>query len=452
MMKIDNINIDNILNDFRMSNVSIDTRTLSVGDIFVAIKGENFDGHDFIDVAIEKGAAMIIASRHTNQSNCPTLIVPDTVQALGELANYHRSKFDIPFIAITGSNGKTTVKTMVGSIFSQSMIPLVTQGNFNNQIGLPLTLLQLKAEHQVAILEMGASHIGDIRYLCELVNPTISLITNVMPAHLAGFGCLEGVAKAKGEIYEGLSPQGIAILNADSDCVDYFKRVIAQKTSISFGLNEANSPDVTAKNLQFSAQSTAFILVTPLGEIPIECPVVGQHNVLNALAASSIAVAAGVGLADIAKGLAQFSSVSGRLQQCKIPAGAALIDDTYNANPGSFEAAIEVLAKAQGSKILVMGDMGELGERASILHEHIGQYARDRGIDRLFAVGQLSEYAVKGFGSGAQWYQTKPMLIKALENFLDHNMTCLIKGSRSAKMETVVQALLNNHNQIIGEY
>lgn len=448
-MKIENI--------FGTSGVSIDTRTLSAGNIFVAIQGENFDGHDFIDVAIKNGAAMIIASqssKKTDKMGCPILIVQDTIQALGELARFHRMNFDLPIIAITGSNGKTTVKTMVGSIFSQNGVPLVTQGNFNNEIGLPLTLLQLKKEHEVAILEMGSRHIGDIQYLCKLAKPTISLVNNVMPAHLECFGSLEGVAKAKGEIYEALSPQGFAILNTDTLCLEYFKTIISQsqKNVISFGLDARNNPDITAKNIEFSNQSIRFILVTPLGEIAIVCPTVGQHNVLNALAASSIALAAGLGLEDIAKGLAQFSSVNGRLQQSKTPVGVALIDDTYNANPGSFEAAIEVLARASGSKILVMGDMGELGENASLLHEHIGQYARDKGIDRLFAVGQLCEYAVKGFGVGAQLYENKSMLIKALENFLDQNMTCLIKGSRSAKMEMVVQALLNNHNQIIGEY
>ncbi len=443
-----------------ISGVSIDTRTLSPGDIFVAIQGAHFNGHDFIGAAIEKGAAMIISSQPSNEFNsasCPILIVNDTIKALGELAYFHRMKFDMPIIAITGSNGKTTVKTMVGAIFSQHGLALVTQGNFNNEIGLPLTLLQLKQDHEVAILEMGARHAGDIEYLCKLAKPTITLVNNVMPAHLECFGSLEGVAKAKGEIYEALSKEGFAILNSDSIGCAYFKTITAKKNLISFGLNLANKPEVTAKNIEHLESGIRFILVTPVGEVAIVCPAAGQHNVLNALAASSIALAAGIGLKDIAKGLAQFSNVGGRLQQKKTLAGTALIDDTYNANPGSFEAAIEVLATALGSKILVMGEMAELGEAAKVLHEHIGQYAKNKGIDRLFAVGQLCEYAVKGFGSGAQLYKDKSMLIKALKAVLDHNTTCLVKGSRSAKMETVVQSLLNNHNQnnhnqTIGEY
>jgi len=466
-MKIDNIITNNIKNHKSQcevaaskitgalveggnGGVSIDTRTLNPGDIFVAIRGQRFDGHDFIDLAIERGASLVIASQYNNLDKkkllCPILIVSDTLKALGELASLHRMDFEVPIIGITGSNGKTTVKAMLGSIFSQNKSALVTQHNFNNEIGLPLTLLKLNQQHQAVILEMGARHVGDLRYLCNIAKPTISLITNVMPAHLECFGSLSGVAQAKGEIYEGLSEEGIAVLNTDLFFTDYFKTLIGKRKCVSFGLNGAHNPDITVNNIEFSNQSTRFILVTPLGNRMIVCPTQGMHNVMNALAASSVAFAAGLSLEEIAEGLAQFSGVSGRLQYHTMPLGSTLIDDSYNANPGSFEAAIEVLAQSTGPKILVMGDMGELGETASALHEKIGQFARTRGIDRLFAVGSLVQHAVKAFGQGAQLYETKASLVDDLKAHLACNTTCLIKGSRSTQMETVVQALLNNQN------
>lgn len=452
-MKIENIS--------GVSGISIDTRTLVSGNVFVAIKGDQFDGHDFIDLAIEKGASMIIAHVDTPLkeplSPCPILSVVDPIHTLGALAQAHRLQFDLPVFGITGSNGKTTVKTMLGTIFSQFTLPLVTQGNLNNHLGVPLTLLKLKKDHSAAIIEMGANHPGDIRYLCELAKPTITLVNNVMKAHLEGFGSLQGVAQTKGEIYESLDSSGIAILNTDIDSafLNGFKKSIGSKKYITFGLNLDNGPDITAKNIDLQPHLSRFRLVTPGGEIEIQCRVAGLHNVLNALAASSLAFAAGVSLENIAKGLADFSSVKGRLQSVCTPLGGTLIDDTYNANPGSFEAAIEVLASVGGLKVLVMGDMGELGENASVLHEQIGQLARKKGIDRLFAVGNLSQYAVKGFGKGAQLYETKAALLEDLVPLLAPQMTCLIKGSRSASMETVVQALLeahNNHNQTIGEF
>lgn len=448
--------IENILG---MTGISIDTRTLVPGDVFVAIKGEQCDGHDFIEMAIEKGASMVIACDKTplkkSIAGCPILKVEDTIQAIGELAHLHRLQFNVPVIGITGSNGKTTVKSMVGSIFSQFSSPLVTQGNLNNHLGVPLTLSRLKKEHEVAIIEMGANGMDDIRYLCMLAKPTITLVNNVMNAHLAGFGSLEGVSKAKGQIYKELDSEGTAILNTDLDpsFVTYFKSLLKNQKQVSFGLKRENHPDITAKDIQLNTQFSEFTLVSPQGEIAIHCPVSGQHNVLNALAASSIALAAGVSLEQIAQGLANFSSVKGRLQSFETSKGASLIDDTYNANPGSFEAAIEVLSVAKGSKVLVMGDMGELGEMASSLHEHIGQLAREKGIDRLFAVGKLSESAVRGFGQGGQFYDNKKALVKDLVQLLGPQMTCLVKGSRSAQMETVVHDLLqdSHSHQIVGE-
>lgn len=432
------------------SGISIDTRTLVPGNVFIAIPGQRFDGHDFIESAIEKGASMIVVSQNAKlgplQDRCPIVRVPDTVVALGELANFHRLQFDLPVIGVTGSNGKTTVKTMLRSIFSQTANPLVTAGNLNNQIGVPLTLLGLKAEQDVAIIEMGANQAGDIRYLCNLAKPTIALVNNVMQAHLAGFGSLQGVAQAKGEIYEGLPESGTAILNVDTPFVDYFKTLIGQRKIVSFGLNQFKTPDITAKNIELMPEMSRFILVTPLGEQVIQSPGVGHHNVLNALAASSVAFAAGLSLETIAKGLAEFSTVEGRLQKIRTPLGAMLINDTYNANPGSFEAAIHVLSKMQGSTILVMGDMGELGESALALHEHVGYFARERGIDRLWAVGSFSKGAVKAFGKGGRFYQDKNDLVKDLKKILDKETTCLIKGSRSAKMETVIHALLGEHS------
>lgn len=431
------------------SGISIDTRTLVPGNVFIAIPGHRFDGHDFIESAIEKGASMIVVSQDAKlgdaQARCPIVRVPDTIVALGELANFHRLQFDLPVIGVTGSNGKTTVKTMLRSIFSQTTNPLVTAGNLNNQIGVPLTLLGLKAGQDVAIIEMGANQLGDIRYLCNISKPTIALVNNVMQAHLAGFGSLQGVAQAKGEIYAGLPDSGIAILNIDTAFVDYFKTLIGQRKIISFGLNQFKCPDITAKNITLTSEMSRFTLVTPLGERVIQFSVIGHHNVLNALAASSVAFAAGLSLDTIEKGLAEFSAVEGRLQKISTPLGATLINDTYNANPGSFEAAIHVLSKAQGSTILVMGDMGELGDSSPALHEHIGYFAREKGIDRLWAIGPLSERTVKAFGRGARFYQDKHELVEDLKKTLDKETTCLIKGSRSAKMETVVEALLQEH-------
>jgi UDP-N-acetylmuramoyl-tripeptide--D-alanyl-D-alanine ligase len=429
--------------DCRFDAVGTDTRTLGAGALFIALRGPNFDAHDFIADAAARGAAAALVERDVAAA-LPLVHVADTRRALGRLAAAWRDRFDIPVAAVTGSNGKTTVKGMLASILTARGPCLSTRGNLNNDIGVPLTLLELRREHRSAVIEMGANHPGDIDYLTHLARPTVAVITNAAPAHLAGFRDVAGVARAKGEIFSGLSADGTAVINSDDAHAGLWRALAAPHRIVSFGL--AHAADVTARDLRGNADlGWSFLLVTPAGEAAVDLKLCGRHNVMNALAAAAVALAAGMDAAAIARGLAAMRAVERRLQVKHGPGGARIIDDTYNANPGSVEAALEVLAAGgSGVKILVLGDMGELGDDGRALHEQVGRRARAAGVDRLYAVGELAGAAAAAFGTGAGHFPTQQALIEVLRQDLTagaDTATVLIKGSRSMRMERVVDAV-----------
>ena len=432
--------------DALFTGVSTDSRTVKSGDLFIALSGKNFDGHKFVSQAKDRGAvaAMVNQESFTNKnqdSKVPLIIVKDTLLGLGRLAAYWRGCFDIPLIAVTGSNGKTTVKEMIASILLQlvgrdSSKVLATTGNLNNDIGVPKMLLQLCKQHEYAVIEMGMNHSGEISYLTHLAKPSVALITNAGAAHIEGIGSVEAVARAKGEIFEGLDKLGIAVINADDPNVQLWHKLAGSRPVIEFGL----SKEVKVGGCyQLNLTDTKMKLKLPDGAIEIELKVPGKHNVYNALAAAAASTAIGISKENIASGLGLFSGVDGRLQQKKCQHGATMIDDSYNANPESVRAALSVLANSTGKKILILGDMGELGDNTVDFHECIGEEARLIGIDRLFTLGELSAHSVKKFGVGAQHFKNIEDLIVAVEAVLASNVTLLVKGSRFMQMERVVR-------------
>lgn len=429
--------------DRDLPEISHDTRKIQPGNCFIAIKGENYDGHDFIASAIEMGASVVIASRKPTSSEekrITFLEVKDTIEALGQIAKLVRLKSKAKIVSLTGSCGKTTVKGMIEAVLSQHGKTLATKGNLNNHIGLPLTLLKLDESYQYAVIEMGANHMGEIAYLCSIACPDIGLITNVRPAHLLGFGTVENVAKAKGEIYAALPDNGTAVVNLEEEFVQQpWQGLIKNRNTITFGLSDKAM--IWASDIVLQPTHVQFKVHLPKETAQAEVFIPGKHTVLNALAAISCGYALGVPLQTMLAGLRAFEGVPGRLRRLKGLAGSCIIDDTYNANPGSMKAALEVLALAKGQRLFVMGDMAELGENASNYHQDIGQFAKAKGIDYLFAVGQLSEHAVKAFGQGAQRFESKEELVKNIKTLLSNESTILIKGSRSSKMEIVTNAL-----------
>jgi UDP-N-acetylmuramoyl-tripeptide--D-alanyl-D-alanine ligase len=429
--------------DAEFLGVSTDTRTLKRGDLFVALVGPNFDGHGFVNDAAGKGACGALVS-HALEAEMATVLVDDTRRGLGQLAAHWRRRFRIPVIAVTGSNGKTTVKNMIAAILAECGPVLATQGNLNNDIGVPLTLLRLRSGDRHAVIEMGMNHPGEIDYLTQLACPTIALINNAAAAHLAGLGSVEAVARAKGEIYAGLVADGIAVINADDPYANLWRKLAAPHRLITFGLDQP--ADVSAE-YQLDADGSTIHLNTPHGGISMRLSLLGRHNVLNALAASSASLAAGVRLADIRAGMEKLKSVSGRLEVKRGRNGARVLDDTYNANPGSLSAGVEVLKAADGERVLVLGDMGELGEAARDIHRRVGLLAKSLGIERLYAVGELTPGAVEAFGKGAQHFPSHEALIESLRDCLHGDMTVLVKGSRLMKMERVVAGIVeNDHN------
>ena len=438
--------------DAYFTRVSTDTRKIESGDLFVALRGERFDGGEFVVQAIHSGAVAALVDHvqaekigfEQGADGCPIalLIVLDTRVALGQLAAYWRSQFDLPLVGVTGSNGKTTVKEMLASIFRVAAgdvaAVLSTQGNLNNDIGLPLTLLRLTANHRFAVIEMGMNHTGEIDYLTRIARPQVSLITNASGAHLAGLGSVAAVARAKGEIFAGLAAEGAAVINADDEHVELWREMVGTHSRLEFGLQADAQVGGT---WQPSSEGSWLQVCTPVGNFEIHLQVPGEHNVRNALSAIAAALALNVPVAAIIAGLQQFGGVMGRLQRKITQQGVVLIDDTYNANPASVRAAIQVLSQAQGKRILVLGDMGELGEDGANLHGEVGLFAKQAGIKQLYVLGELSQYAAREFGEGAQHFTQIENLLVALKEQLEENTTILVKGSRFMKMERVVQAL-----------
>lgn len=432
--------------DTQVMSVGIDSRNIIKNQLFVAIAGENFDGNTFALDAIKQGAAAALVSDSLSLAS-PAILVKDTRMALGKLAYYWRQKFTLPLIAITGSNGKTTVKEMLAAILgAANKNVLATVGNLNNAIGMPLTLLNIRPEHDMAVIEMGMNHLGEIDYLTHIAQPNIAVINNAGSAHIGELGSRENIAIAKGEIFTGLMDDGIAVLNADDHFADYWRGLNKNRNILSFGIHKKADISASVEANMHEAYS-AIVLTTPQGQINIHMPVLGEHNVHNALAASACAVALGVTNADIARGLSNFTGVKGRLQRKAGFNNAALIDDTYNANPDSMKAAIDVLAIQKSDTIFVMGDMGELGSDAARMHADIGLYAKQKSIHQLLTFGEFSQFASVAFGNNAQHFNVLEEMVAHLKSIMQANVTVLVKGSRFMQMERVVH-LIEQKNQV----
>ncbi|HVC48843.1 MAG TPA: UDP-N-acetylmuramoyl-tripeptide--D-alanyl-D-alanine ligase [Burkholderiales bacterium] len=420
--------------------VSTDSRSIKPGELFVALQGPNFDGHEFISAAFHHGASAALLSRETG-SEIPYLLVKDTRSALGQLAQVWRKRCGLPVVAITGSNGKTTVKEMLSAIaraeWGNNHV-LSTRGNFNNEIGLPLTLLQVRSFHRMAVLEMGMNHSGEIRYLSGIAMPDVALVNNAQNAHLEGLGTVEAVARAKGEIYEGLGSAGIAVINADDRFFPLWRQLAKPREILTFGISHG---DIRARYVLEAVSSRITLLLPDNAALDVRLNVPGEHNVRNAIAATAAALAAGIGIDAIRNGLEGFAGVSGRLQIKSGQNGALLLDDSYNANPDSVRVAIDVLARQPGRKIFILGDMGELGEKTAGLHSYIGDLTRDAGIDALYTVGHYSLQALQSFKGEGKHFDDQVELVEHIRKQIDKNTTLLIKGSRFMKMERVVHAL-----------
>ena len=430
--------------DGRIEGVSTDSRTLNRGELFVALKGPSFDGHTFLEAARDAGAAGALVQAHL-ETDVPVIRVPDTLKALGDLASTWRSRFDIPVVAVTGSNGKTTVKEMIGSILTVKGPALVSTGNLNNEIGVPLVLCRLRPEHRYAVIEMGMNHRGEIGYLSQLAKPTVAVITNASSAHLEGLRSVQAVADAKGEIISGLPPGGVAVLNRDDVYFEHWRRMAAGHPVLSFGFEpgadvrpsdgggtKAGVDPIMGNEFRLHVRDAAVDVVLPLA---------GRHNVMNALAAAAATFAVGVDPDQIKVGLERVKAVPGRLRLRAGMQGAQILDDSYNANPASVIAGIDVLAARPGRRIVVLGDMAELGPQTRALHEQVGEHARMCGIDELHGFGEVSEAAVTAFGSAGFHHRDRDELVRRLRAEAGAGTTFLVKGSRRMRMEEIVEAL-----------
>ena len=421
--------------DQRFDGCAIDSRCIARGALFVALRGDRCDGHDFVAHAAQRGAAAALVSRPQTGA-LPVIEVPDTQQGMTGLAGAWRDRFELPLIGVTGSVGKTTVKEILAAIYGVDA--LATRGNLNNEIGVPLTLLRLGARHRVAIIEVGANHPGEVARIAATVRPTVGLITCCGAAHLEGFGDLNGVARAKGELLAALAPDGVAVLNADDPRTPLLREIAGARRVVSFALD---SEATVRANWRPTPAGGAVRIDTPLGTISAQLRLAGRHNAANAAAAVAAVVAAGgVDAAAIAHGLESVRPTPGRLHPLPGVRGATLIDDSYNANPLSVEAALAILASYPAPRWLVLGDMAELGDAAREAHAAAGDAARRQGVERLYAVGDLSRSAVRSFGAGGVHFESVELLIDALRQDLRAATVVLVKGSRAARMERVVEA------------
>jgi len=426
--------------DLTLNEVTTDTRRVTAGSLFVALVGERFDAHDFAADAIASGAQALLVSKHLPVA-VPQVVVADTRLAFGRLGAWVRQQSTARVVALTGSSGKTSVKEMTAAILRECGETLYTAGNLNNDYGVPMTLLRLTAEHQYAVIELGANHQGEIAYTTDLVKPESALVNNLAAAHLEGFGSLEGVAKAKGEIFQGLPAQGIAILNAESNDWPNWQRTLQDKTVWRFSPQAAEC-DFSAHDIRIAQDGTHFVMKTPCGTIDIVLPLPGRHNIANALAAAALALSVDAPLSAVQQGLRNLQSVPGRLFPVRLSANQLLLDDSYNANVGSMTAAAQVLSEMPGYRVLVAGDMAELGDETEKCHREVGEAARDAGIDRVLTTGRFSHFIGESSGVG-EHFSDKTALTERLRQLLSEHseITVLIKGSRSAAMEQVVQSL-----------
>lgn len=427
-----------------VKRVVIDSRTIQAGDVFVAIRGEHFDGHDFVDDVLAKGALLCIVSRTEYSQDKRCLVVEDTEKALGQLAHAWRMTVNpaLQVFGITGSAGKTTVKEMLATILRHhagEQAVLATAGNFNNHLGLPLTLLQLKSHHRYAVIEMGMNHAGELSYLTRLTCPDYALVNNALRAHIGcGFADVADIARAKSEIYQGLDNQGIGLIPIEDEQSAIYAAALCDKRRVTYGIKQG---DVHAENIILKPLSISFDLQSPEGVIALHVPVPGLHMVHNAVAACAMALSAGVPLTDLCA-LTNFVNAKGRLQQKRSLRGALIIDDTYNANPDAFKAAVDVLASFPAPRVIVMGAIGELGENAPALHTEVGAYIRERGIEAALFIGDDARYAAVAYGAADAFYASKTDLIADLRSWDQQMATILVKGSRFMHMEDIVSALM----------
>ncbi|MEP5567977.1 MAG: UDP-N-acetylmuramoyl-tripeptide--D-alanyl-D-alanine ligase [Halioglobus sp.] len=426
--------------DATFSRVFTDSRLPAEDGLFVALVGESFDGNDYVDAIADKGAVAALVSRDMD-CGLPQLRVSDTQIALGRLGAFNRDLYSGPLVAITGSSGKTTAKNLINGVLSQRGNTLATDGNFNNEVGVPLTLLRLQADHEFAVVEMGAARQGDISWLCELGRPSIAVLLNAMPAHIESFGSLEMVAQTKGEIFDALGDGDVAIINADQPWASDWRARAGSAAVVDFSLK--GDAAVVAKQVESRGiAGTSFIAVTPKGDIKIELQLPGEHNVANGLAAIAVGLACELTLEEIRCGLESVTPVAGRLSVQRAESGAFVIDDCYNANPGSARAAIDTLVASEGRSTLIMGAMRELGEDSVELHRQLGVYAREAGVTQFWGVGDELKVAVQAFGDNGRWFaDCSEAVAQAPATFSDGD-TVLIKGSRGARMERVLRALV----------
>jgi len=438
--------------DAEATRVVTDSRILQPGDLFIALRGERFDGGRFAAQARQQGAAGVVLDAAQAPDIAHAIRVDDTRLALGRLASGWRQRFAIPLVAITGSNGKTTVKEMLAAILQAEAgaadAVLATEGNLNNDIGVPLMLLRLRPHHQYAVLEMGMNHAGEIDYLTRLARPGIALVNNALTAHIGNLGSVEAIARAKGEIFNGLTDAGIAIFNADDPHAWLWRDANGRRSVVDFGLRE---PATVRGQFLPTLYGSLLNVSLPSATLDIELQVPGEHNVMNALAAAAAAFALDVSHRSIVAGLSAYVGIKGRMQKKTGLHGATFIDDTYNANPDSVKAALAVLARQPSKRILVLGDMGELGTDAAAMHAQIGQAARAAGVDRLLALGDLTRETVGSFGAGAMHFERIEELLAELENALAPETTVLVKGSRFMQMERVVKSFTEGAGNEAGQ-
>jgi UDP-N-acetylmuramoyl-tripeptide--D-alanyl-D-alanine ligase len=439
--------------DASFDSVGSDTRSLRGGELFVALRGERFDGHRFVAAARDSGAAAAMVAADVAdaaaRAGLPLIVVEDTRLGLGRLSSHWRGRFRIPLVAVTGSNGKTTVKEMIACVLRAEHgeeHTLATEGNLNNDIGLPLTLLRLRSKHRCAVIELGMNHPGETAYLARLAGPTVALVNNAQREHQEFMKSVADVAREHGDVFSELAADGVAVVNADDDFAGYWRGLVAARPAakgavrvLDFGVDH---PAQVTGRYAITGFGSEITLGTPAGSTSVRLQVPGRHNVLNAVAAASAAIASGAGLAAVARGLESFRAVKGRMQRKPGRGGAVIIDDSYNANPDSVRAAIDVLSAHAGAAILVLGDMGEVGEQGEAFHAEIGRYAREKGLRRLLATGDLTERAVEAFGEGATHFRDFDGLVAAAVGESIPGALILVKGSRFMRMERVVAALV----------
>lgn len=437
-----------------LNDVVTDSRAVAPGNVFVALRGERFDAHDFLAAVAAQGASAVVVERVPPGLTLPAIVVPDTRAALGQIAHGWRSRRAIPVIGVTGSNGKTTVKEMIASILAAAFGEegyLSTRGNFNNEIGVPLTLFRLRDQHQAAVIEMGMNHPGEIAVLSRIAAPTLGLVNNAQREHQEFMTSVEAVARENGAVIRHLPADGVAVFPADDDFTALWREESGARRVLTFGLTPQADVSASYQVGVFGSvlQVTVKGLAVPPAQFKVELAAVGEHNVRNALAATACALGAGIPVAAVVQGLERFAPVNGRLQRKQAISGALVIDDTYNANPDSVRAAIDVLAAIEGPRVLVLGDMGEVGDQGPQFHAEIGAYARSRGIPCLYAMGELMRDAVTAYREGAQpgqqaqHFNDIAALNAAVAQAAPQGATVLVKGSRFMKMERVVQHLVN---------